>query len=471
MPLLDFDPTPLGFEANAQLLAVFDLLAGHTSQSPLNSPPPPVEPASTVRLPLARCNVLHLRLLAKTRPAVQHALAGIGVTLEVGGCTESQSAEPWLELRGDSETLTAGQLHENLIPRVEAALLLSPDTAAVRFESTAQTALLCCRDVVQEAYKGAEVGAEDIRMVPVRAFDVAHGGTIRETLGPTGLAALTGFSAMGYAATVTMPNFRQWTEGSEQVEHKQRFCDATLRRPLGRLWMHMHVLCVAAPCHEVVHLFQHTLGQRMSNQLAEHDAYFATAGLAAAVLARQPAVGYPGLLEILLLGELSKLNGVLARAAREGAARSGWDADAYHAWRDSFGAAAGLWNGRNFNSQDGKGTEFQCGLALMLEAACVTGDWIDESDVPRTQAAVDAMLHTFFADRTSAAPGAAFDAKAKRKLFDCNDKPVRIATLARLSGSSLHERIAIAGAEVGGDRARSFASAWSSQLPMTPVQL
>ena len=69
------------FEANAQLLCVLDLLVGHTSASPLCSPPPPPDPARPVVLELARCNVLQLRLLAKAREGVQRSLSAFGLTL------------------------------------------------------------------------------------------------------------------------------------------------------------------------------------------------------------------------------------------------------------------------------------------------------------------------------------------------------------------------------------------------------
>merc|ERR1719313_2883161 len=97
---------------------------------------------------------------------------------------------------------------------------------------------------------------------------------------------MCGFMTDHPPTTITLPNFRQWSPDSEFVRYKRAEQGAggaaTHQTPPGRLWRYMVGQCVRGPCHEVVHLFQSAVGQKMTSQAAEHDAYFAMSLLLAA---------------------------------------------------------------------------------------------------------------------------------------------------------------------------------------------
>ena len=177
----------------------------------------------------------------------------------------------------------------------------------------------------------------------------------------------------------------------------------------------------------------------MNGQVAEHDGYFASALLSAAVRGRHAeSVGYPGMLETALLADMVRASRIMS-SEEEGSWTQEETGHSYTRWRDSFGVEAGLWNDLNFNGHDNKGTEFKCGSMLTLEAACCQeGQFVDELDVDGVNVTVNAMLSTMFKGRCNK---------------NCNGVGVEVHSLVDLSRLSLTHRLALASEPVGAERA------------------
>ena len=101
-----------------------------------------------------------------------------------------------------TDLLTAGELFE-LTSCVEEALGIQPAEAASKMEAAAQAALRCCCDLLSACEPLLESGHDmaglaAFIMVPVVEYDASvYGGTVAEVMGPTGLAAMTGFQTLG----------------------------------------------------------------------------------------------------------------------------------------------------------------------------------------------------------------------------------------------------------------------------------
>jgi hypothetical protein len=293
------------FGEHCALLYTLDMFAGdselwqldgrglsHLSRPPSPTPDVALKPC---RLELAHATLLHLRLLAKSRTAVTTALAAYGLVW-FGNDTHLCLARA----ESATTTLTRAELYA-VMRRVEEAMDMSPDAIAEKFEAATQRALRMCCDVVKESGVlpvSLDLARLDVfHMAPVMPWDAeVYGGSITDVMGITGLQANAGFCTMAHENTVTMPNFRQWTAGSELVGFKQKHCDPALPKPLGRLWRHMFGHCLRAACHEVVHLLQNLAGQACSGQIAEHGGYLASAIFAVLVMTRRDDANlfYPG---------------------------------------------------------------------------------------------------------------------------------------------------------------------------------
>jgi hypothetical protein len=130
----------------------------------------------------------------------------------------------------------------------------------------------------------------------------------------------------------------------------------------------------------------------MNGKVAEHDGYCASALLLAVGRGRHAeSVGYPGMLETALLADMVRASRIMPWE-EEGSWAQEEMAHSYTRWRDSFGVEVGLWNDLNFNGHGNRGTEFQCGSMLTLEAACCQeGQFVDELGVDGVNATVNAM--------------------------------------------------------------------------------
>jgi hypothetical protein len=167
-----------------------------------------------------------------------------------------------------------------------------------------------------------------------------------------------------------------------------------------------------------------------------------------------------GILETILLTDIARTQAML------GSPPAGWDMAEYTKWRDSFGVARDVWNGKDFNGHNGLGIEAMVGSTLSLEAAISDdGTCIDEANEPHAIAVAHAMLESLFEGRTSAHPDAV-ELPRRGRVLDLADRPVTVHALCDLSRVALLDRLARVCATVGPEVARAFVvSEFSAAAP------
>jgi len=107
-------------------------------------------------------------------------------------------------------------------------------------------------------------------------------------------------------------------------------------RSIPRMWRYMYWQCVRAPCHEIIHSCQHICGQKMTTQVAEHDAYYSCNVLTLAVCGLPTCTfAYPGLGAEIVLASYQNSKRKLDKLPE------GFDLKVYEKWRDSFGVGIG----------------------------------------------------------------------------------------------------------------------------------
>lgn len=267
-------------------------------------------------------------------------------------------------------------------------------------EEVTQESLTECAKLLLEAVKcflDARALCE-MKVQPVIDWNEAEWGCTVEEAGM--LPAYTGFSCMFLERKITMPNFCSWKKDSEFVRYKLKVVQS---ESLGRLYRQMFIICIRAPCHELLHCLQQLCGQRMHTQLAEHDAYFGADVLARSVI---PLLknGYPGLREELQLTALGVALQKYDNPPRE--MQSEHFLPAYLRWRDTFGGGAqvGLWNDSSFKTEFGSSAEFIAGQLLNTEASilCPSG---------QETLFIHTMIQVMFASRDAATHPSAIEKK------------------------------------------------------------
>ena len=448
------------------LLTVLDGMLGHST--PLLPPPPPadeearaLESATLATWDLARALTVHVRFLASAHGIIQEALRDLGVKLMVlgdaGTSTQLCLASDAAGAPSDSSALSRAHVR-SIVALVEARLAV-PSVVLDRLQGITEHVMHECVSRIVASEVGRSMPS-DIA-AKVRACEVRPGAFFNEEWS-TGME--TAWQASGAEGILTMPNYKLWTE--KHARHRMRSwrsAETDGEVPWGRLWRFEYWECIRTPCHEVVHLVQHYLEQRMTHQLAEHDGAFATyvlmmalqqvecergapasapdkadtadehktdpdtaakaaadtdKSIKTATVSDAGPVYYPGAVEEAI-GESADYCRVFHTHATE-EARERWDEasrEEYTKWRDGFGAtdmSDTRWGSAgNFGAQ--MAIENLCKNMVALEAICPSGKVVDGPE--EIKAVTEGMLTTMFRPgRTGVLDGVSVDIEAAVKL-------------------------------------------------------
>ena len=217
------------------------------------------------------------------------------------------------------------QLDRDGVAALRADLMLPfAPGSAVDFGSTVALTLRACAAVLEEHVGGDVPGlAEGLAELRVAPNSVSGE--------PFMVPFEACFQTDAANRVVSVPDPDELTEA-----HRELMMERHRSATVADLHADFFLVCLIAPCHEILHAVQHLAGQQdpdPQSWSAEHDASYACLSLFWAASAHPifDAVLPPGFRELAAAHELRR---AAKRAARLGPA----DRDAYRAWRRSFGA-------------------------------------------------------------------------------------------------------------------------------------
>ncbi|GAB5368134.1 hypothetical protein AAMO2058_001292100 [Amorphochlora amoebiformis] len=414
-------------------LTFFDRFLGNLD--PWHTPAEPSDGGEPATWDLSAANQIEEWFLTESVETLQRVLGTAG--MKITGVKPSSVEVVVVSLDGkQARPATKLELHKAILAleRGLKSIFADPESFNKRAVSAAKASLSSITRLLSTQYKSLEA-LKSFKMKNLPLWDSNVTGLSATDMGL--IVAYTGFMTSASEGIVTMPNFTQWDPESEFVT----FCLKNVpekNRSVPRLFRHMYLNCIRAPCHEAIHCAQHILGQKMTTQVAEHDAYYSCNILTQAISLEKEMQGiaYPGLNPELMLMGLSRMTEKLSRVDKKK-----WNFNVYHKWRDSFGIDSKCWNGKNFGSSGSlnDSMEFLAGPLLTLEACAPSGKHYENHQMGKLVADI---VKTMFVSRDAAThPDAKLDERAKRKLVDCGKIEVKAPEMLRLNNLKFQDRL------------------------------